>query len=464
MIFQIRSLSAGQRKGETMRILIAEDEVEIARALKVLLEKNKCTADIVHNGKDAWDYICQSHYDVIVRIQEIYMFESGNIVGSMSSGNVVPNSKEGENTLEGESTSTENIPTENIPAGSPEMFGRPEERDPEAPYTTRFFIVKLDLDGTVKAVSTDFIASVTKAEAEEYAKSVISGKREHGYYKNYRYQALTENNENIVIFLNTTMELHSAGNVLLISCLALVICFLTVFFLVFLFSGKAMEPYLRNIERQKRFITDATHEIKTPLTSIATSIDVIEMEHGEDEWTKNIHNQTSKMTRMVTDLVMLSRLDEENPFPDKNEFSLSDAAWEVAEPFASLAKAQGKNYTQRIEENITLCGNPDAVRQLISVLLDNALKYSDENGTIRLDIYQIHGKKKIEVFNTCVLEDTKNLSRLFDRFYRPDASRSRKTGGTGIGLSIAKAVVEAHGGKIRVNSKDGRSIKFQVSL
>lgn len=374
------------------------------------------------------------------RIQEIYMFESGNIVGSMSSGNVV------------------------IPAGSPEMFGRPEERDPEAPYTTRFFIVKLDLDGTVKAVSTDFIAAVTKAEAEEYAKSVISGKREHGYYKNYRYQVLTENNENIVIFLNTTMELHSAGNVLLISCLTLVICFLTVFFLVFLFSGKAMEPYLRNIERQKRFITDATHEIKTPLTSIATSIDVIEMEHGEDEWTKNIHNQTSKMTRMVTDLVMLSRLDEENPFPDKTEFSLSDAAWEVAEPFASLAKAQGKNYTQRIEENITLCGNPDAVRQLISVLLDNALKYSDENGTIRLDIYQIHGKKKIEVFNTCVLEDTKNLSRLFDRFYRPDASRSRKTGGTGIGLSIAKAVVEAHGGKIRVNSKDGRSIKFQVSL
>lgn len=191
---------------------------------------------------------------------------------------------------------------------------------------------------------------------------------------------------------------------------------------------------------------------------------MIEMEHGEDEWTKNIHNQTSKMTRMVTDLVMLSRLDEENPFPDKTEFSLSDAAWEVAEPFASLAKAQGKNYTQRIEENITLCGNPDAVRQLISVLLDNALKYSDENGTIRLDIYQIHGKKKIEVFNICVLEDTKNLSRLFDRFYRPDASRSRKTGGTGIGLSIAKAVVEVHGGKIRVNSKDGKSIKFQVSL
>ena len=125
---------------------------------------------------------------------------------------------------------------------------------------------------------------------------------------------------------------------------------------------------------------------RQPRTSIGTSVDVIEMEHGEDEWTKNIHSQTAKMSRMVSDLVTLLRLDEENPFPDKTEFSLSDAAWEVAEPFASLAKAQGKKYSQRIEENLTLCGNPDATRQMISVLLDNAMKYSDENGTI--DVYK----------------------------------------------------------------------------
>ena len=100
------------------------------------------------------------------------------------------------------------------------------------------------------------------------------------------------------------------------------------------------------------------------------------MEYGEDEWTRNIHKQTSKMSRMVADLVTLSRLDEENPFLERTEFSLSDAVWEVAEPFASLAKAQGKKYSQRIEENLTLCGNPDATRQMISVLLDNAMKYS----------------------------------------------------------------------------------------
>ena len=390
-------------------------------------------------GINVWNYHTTAER-ADQRIQEIYGFESGKVPGMENS----------------EENASQPVP--------PDIFNRPDDHDPEAPYTTRFFIVRLDEEGNVTDVSTDFIASVTQTEAEEFARKVLNEKRQVGYYKNYRFQILAKKNDNIVIFLNTTMELRSVRNVLLISCLVGVVCFLVVFLLVILLSKRAMKPYIRNIERQKRFITDASHEIKTPLTSIATSVDVIEMEYGEDEWTRNIHKQTSKMSRMVADLVTLSRLDEENPFLERTEFSLSDAVWEVAEPFASLAKAQGKKYSQRIEENLTLCGNPDATRQMISVLLDNAMKYSDENGTIRLDVYKVHGKTKIEVFNTCVLEETQNLSRLFDRFYRPDNSRSRKTGGSGIGLSIAQAVAEAYGGKIKVSSKDGKSILFQVTI
>lgn len=390
-------------------------------------------------GINVWNYHTTAER-ADQRIQEIYGFESGKVPGMENS----------------EENASQPVP--------PDIFNRPDDHDPEAPYTTRFFIVRLDEEGNVTDVSTDFIASVTQTEAEEFARKVLNEKRQVGYYKNYRFQILAKKNDNIVIFLNTTMELRSVRNVLLISCLVGVVCFLVVFLLVILLSKRAMKPYIRNIERQKRFITDASHEIKTPLTSIATSVDVIEMEYVEDEWTRNIHKQTSKMSRMVADLVTLSRLDEENPFLERTEFSLSDAVWEVAEPFASLAKAQGKKYSQRIEENLTLCGNPDATRQMISVLLDNAMKYSDENGTIRLDVYKVHGKTKIEVFNTCVLEETQNLSRLFDRFYRPDNSRSRKTGGSGIGLSIAQAVAEAYGGKIKVSSKDGKSIMFQVTI
>ena len=387
------------------------------------------------------------------RIQEIFDFE---VRKGKKSGKMEESAEEGGNSGASEASSPDSAP--------PEIFDRPDDRDPEAPYTTRFFIVRLDESEKVTDVSTDFIASVDKEEAEEFAYSVLNKKRQQGYYKDYRFQALTDDSENIVIFLNSAMELHSARNVLLISCLVGVGCFLIVFLLVLVLSRQAMKPYIRNIERQRRFITDASHEIKTPLTSIGTSVDVIEMEHGQDEWTRNIHRQTEKMSRMVADLVTLSRLDEENPFLDKVEFSLSDAAWEVAEPFTSLAKAQGKNYSQRIEENLTLCGNPDAARQMISVLLDNALKYSDENGIIRLDVYKDHGKTKIEVYNTCVLEDTKDLSRLFERFYRLDDSRSGRTGGSGIGLSIAQAVAEAYGGKIKVRSKDGSSILFQVII
>lgn len=406
------------------------------------------------------------------RIQEIYDFEVGKmpgqeistVQGDINNDTVDEDAENAKGASDKENMNSE-IAGENVSQPAPpDIFNPPDDHDPEAPYTTRFFIVRLNEKETVTDVSTDFIASVTQAEAEEFACNVINGKRQQGYYENYRFQILAEENDNIVIFLNATMELHSVWNVLLISSMVGMVCFLAVFLLVILLSKKAMKPYIQNIERQKRFITDASHEIKTPLTSIATSVDVIEMEHGADEWTKNIHSQTAKMSRMVSDLVTLSRLDEENPFPDKTEFSLSDAAWEVAEPFSSLAKAQGKKYSQRIEENLTLCGNPDATRQMISVLLDNAMKYSDENGTIRLDVYKVHGKTKIEVFNTCVLEDTRNLSRLFDRFYRPDNSRSRKTGGSGIGLSIAQAVAEAYGGKIRVSSKDGKSILFQVTI
>ena len=397
------------------------------------------------------------------RIQEIYTFEVGN--GPEMPEDTRPEVGPEEGARNEDLSETSSSETGSASVSVPPAFpDRPEDHDPEAPYTTRFFVVKLDPEEKVTEVSTDFIASVTTEEAEEYARNVITRKRQHGYYENYRYQVITEENDNIVIFLNAAMELHSVRNVLLISCLVGLLCFLVVFLLVFLLSRRAMGPYIRNIERQKRFITDASHEIKTPLTSIATSVDVIAMEHGEDEWTENIHRQTAKMSRMVADLVTLSRLDEEDPFSEKVEFSLSDAAWEVAEPFASLAKVKGKSYSQRIEENLTLQGNPDSIRQMISILLDNAMKYSDENGEIRLDVYQVHGKRKIEVFNTCILEDTRNLSRLFERFYRPDDSRSRKTGGTGIGLSIAQAVAEAHGGKIKVKSKDGRSIVFQVSL
>ena len=170
------------------------------------------------------------------------------------------------------------------------------------------------------------------------------------------------------------------------------------------------------------------------------------------------------MSKLVNNLVTLSRLDEERPLPTQAEFNLSDAVWEIAEPFTALAKAKGKQYEQQIQDGLVLWGERTLIQQMISILLDNAVKYSDQGGTIRLTVERRHRSVVIEVYNTCDLTGMEDIERLFDRFYRPDKSRNAQTGGTGIGLSIARAVAQAHHGKLSVSSQDGKSITFRAVL
>ena len=236
-----------------------------------------------------------------------------------------------------------------------------------------------------------------------------------------------------------------------------------VFGLVLLFSRRAILPYLKNMEAQKQFITNASHELKTPLTAISTSADVLAMEHAEDEWVRNIQTQAGRLSRLITDLVTLSRLDEEDPFPVRTAFSLSDALWEIREPFVSLALARGKAYTQDIADGLTVVGDRAAIQQMVSILLDNALKYSPAGGSIRLTARRCGKRAELTVANTVDPALHADPDRLFDRFYRADEAHSGAVSGTGIGLSIARATVEAHGGKISARQTD-RSITFQVLL
>lgn len=335
---------------------------------------------------------------------------------------------------------------------------------PEAEFTTRFFVMYCGADGNIKAVSRDHIASIDEETAREYTEAVLEKGKEKGYYGDYRYHVNREEEGATVLFLNASHALQSIKSLFFLSIAIGMGSILVVFILIIFFSGYAIRPYVKNIERQKRFITDAGHELKTPITSIATSADIAAMEYEEDEWISNIRKQTARLTRLVSDLVALSRLDEEMPFPEKAGFSLSDAAWETAEPFAVLAKANGKKYRQRIEEGLKLYGDREAIQRMISILLDNGIKYSEEGGEVGLDIYRRRRKIYIEVFNTCSLPDGSDLNRLFDRFYRLDESRAAHTGGTGIGLSMARAIAEAHGGRIGVESEAGKNICFQVVL
>ena len=336
--------------------------------------------------------------------------------------------------------------------------------DEEANYMTRFFIVTVDSDEKIVSSSMDFVASVDESEAATFTEAALSRMTDRGYINGYRFAKFEEDGQTKIVFLNCVKEVQSMSSILSMTLVISIGSLALVLIFAILLSRKAIQPIAQNIENQKRFITDASHELKTPLTSISTSLDVIEMDRGEDEWTANIRSQVSRMTGLVSEMVTLSKLDEVKPVPAKEQFDLSSAAWEILEVHMPQAKARGKELETDIQDGITIVGEKESIQQMLSVLIDNAIKYSDDNGKIRFSINKVKGKTRIEVYNTCNYEKAPDVDRLFDRFYRPDESRNTSTGGNGIGLAIAKSVAEAHGGTITASCLDGKFMKIRVDI
>ena len=236
------------------------------------------------------------------------------------------------------------------------------------------------------------------------------------------------------------------------------------FILVYIFSSQAVAPVVESLEKQKRFITDAGHELKTPLAVISANVDVLEIESGKSEWTTSIKNQVSRMNGLVKNLLTLSRMDEERMHVVFSDFDMSKTVKDTAISFEALATSKGKKYQMDIEDDIHITGDKNAINQLASLLLDNAMKYSSENGSIHVLLNKGNKYITFEVSNTCDSIPSGNLDRLFDRFYRADSSRARETGGYGIGLSVARAIANSHGGSIEALRDGDKIIRFVVTI
>ena len=336
-----------------------------------------------------------------------------------------------------------------------------ERYSPEVPYMIRFFSIDYNSDDTV-TIHQEYIASLSDSEVKEYADKILEKDNENGYYKGYRFLKVAQEDKTSVYFLNSEREIQSINTLLLITIVIALISLLLVFILVVIFSKKAILPYAKNMEAQKQFITNASHELKTPLTSIVTSADVLAMEYENNEWIENIQNQSNKLSKLITNLVTLSRLNEEEPFPIKTEFSLSDTLWEISESFVSISTANNKKFIQDIEDNLTLIGDKNAIGQAITILLDNALKYSSNNGNIYLSAHKKGKKIEIKVENS--FDSKIDTSRLFERFYRDDTSHSSKVSGYGIGLSIAKATIERLNGTITAKQDESNLVSFIINI
>lgn len=335
----------------------------------------------------------------------------------------------------------------------------------ETPHDTRYFSVLVNGDGRILQTDTSRISAVDVDTAVNYAQTAAQNGSRKAFLDQYRFLIHPEGGATRIIFMDCSRRLYTFRSFLLTSICMASGGYLAFFGILLFFSGRILRPVTESYEKQKRFITDAGHEIKTPLAILRANAEVLEMEYGENEWLSEICNQVSRLTALTSDLVLLSRMEEADTALGMIEFPFSDVVSETAVSFQAMAQTKQLDFQIRIPGMLSWTGNEKAIRQLVSILLDNAVKYTPEEGSVQLTVEKEQRSLALKVRNTTARAlEKKELARLFDRFYRGDPSRNSEDGGSGIGLSVAQAIVAAHGGRISARTPEERVLELCVLL
>ncbi len=334
----------------------------------------------------------------------------------------------------------------------------------ELPFETRYFSVQYDNAGTIASCDLENIAAISSADAEELAGVALSKTSSSGFIKDYRYTKRSTNEGLLIVFLDCSRDLSIFRSSLLSSVLVSAGGLLAVAALILLFSKRAVRPISESYNRQKQFITDAGHEIKTPLTIINADIDVLELENDltGNEWINDIRNQTNRMTELTNELIFLAKTEE---FSSPDAFSMNDISviFEKAiDSFHSRSLLKKQVFKTTIASGITFVCDCNEMERLFKILLDNAIKYAPAGSTIECSL-AVSGKQiVIAVNNELPIGVSCDPSKLFDRFYRADSSRNSENGGFGLGLSIAQAIVQHHKGSIRAELPDENMLSIMI--
>ncbi len=338
----------------------------------------------------------------------------------------------------------------------------PEGFNRESPFTTRYFTVKFDKRTDTVFADTRQIASVSEEEAEIYAAEALKSGNERGWCDDYRYKIYDTENGTSIVFVSGIAAKENNRNFMLGTLSVFALCNVVIIVLIIFISKRAVKPTAESYEKQKQFITNANHELKTPLTLIRTNLDILESEVGQNEWLSDIRDETLLMSELVNRMVLLARMDEDGTKLEMKEFSISDAVADTVSSFVPSAQSSGKQITVNIASPSSYVGDEAGIRQVVSILMDNALKYCDMGGEIKVTLTGDR-HPTITVENSYAAVGNIELNRLFDRFYRADKARTFGTG-FGIGLSMAKAIVEKHHGNISVYNIENNKIGFRVKL
>ena len=353
-----------------------------------------------------------------------------------------------------------------MPPNGPRPDGNPGFKpgfDPESPkfQLSTFYSVAVSYKGELLEIKNDSPTVYASDDLARMAKDIIKDGKSTGTKDNLTFLKMDKNGYVLVVFMDNTVVNESAMTLfrytLIFGSAALVLFF---FLSVFL-ARKIVAPLEESYQKQRQFISDAGHELKTPVSVVSANAELLARELGDNQWLQNIQYENERMGMLVGQLLDLARTENVTPQMELIDFSRLVAGEML--PFESVAFEKGLVLNSNITNGITVEGNSTQLKQLTSILLDNAIRHSKPDGEVRLTLTKDHSIAEISVINMGEEIPAEHRERIFERFYRVDTARNGEDKHYGLGLAIAKAIVDAHHGHIEVNCYNGL-VEFHVRM
>lgn len=334
-----------------------------------------------------------------------------------------------------------------------------DNRSPEFYYSTRYFSVIFDKYDNPTDVITSHIASVDNESAEQSARAILKRFIKFGAYGDFYYNVHKRSDgSHIVTVLDCSTQIAMSRRIIFVSIFLIGFGMLISFLIIRIWANKIVQPEIKNAEMQKAFITDASHELKTPLAVIGANTEMLEMSGISNEWTESTMRQVKRLTGLIQNLVTITRAQEKDSKEERVPTDITAAVSETVTTFMPVATQDGKTLTQKIEPDVTMMAHEGDIRQLSTILIDNAIKYCDDNGKISV-VLETRGRRSqnivLMVSNSYADGADVDYSKFFARFYRGDKSHNTDKGGYGIGLSIAESLMSRYHGDIDASYADG---------
>lgn len=328
-----------------------------------------------------------------------------------------------------------------------------------------YLACKIDIKGDVIEMIHDFSSSLEDFDEVSAILNVLSRNSSHGSFDNYSYGIKAEPYGYFVVFLDRTSDLELETRLSKASTIIFLISLIFAFFITLLISLWSLKPVNEAYSKQKQFIADASHELKTPIAVINTNLDVLSQEYPDNKWISYIRDENLRMGTLVKDMLFLAQNDAGKINAVRTSFDVCHLVSFSVLPLECMIFEAHKTLEINVpDKEIFIEGYEAELKRAIIILLDNAIKHTPEGGKIRVSVEEVRNHVYIKVYNTGRGIPPEEIDKIFLRFYRADTSRSRETGGYGLGLAIAKAIVENHKGKISVESCYMKDAEFIISI